>query len=88
MNKSMYLGPFQKKKLFQNKSLFLFCAPESVNVQSWSKITSLKHMIKCAREAHLCTTCVNVAAVKNGGHLCYIDVHMTWFLSNGFGNMA
>jgi hypothetical protein len=26
MNKSMYLGPFQKKILFQN-SLYLFCPP-------------------------------------------------------------
>jgi hypothetical protein len=27
MNKSMYLGPFQNKILFQNKYLFLFCPP-------------------------------------------------------------
>jgi hypothetical protein len=27
MNKSMYLGPFQNKILFQNKFLFLFCPP-------------------------------------------------------------
>jgi hypothetical protein len=27
MKKSMYLGPFQNKILFQNKFLFLFCPP-------------------------------------------------------------
>jgi hypothetical protein len=27
MNKSMYLGRFQNKILFQNKFLFLFCPP-------------------------------------------------------------
>jgi hypothetical protein len=27
MTKSMYLGPFQNKILFQNKFLFLFCPP-------------------------------------------------------------
>jgi hypothetical protein len=40
MKKSMYLGPFQNKILFQNKFLFLFCTP--------FKYFSFTHFVKWA----------------------------------------
>jgi hypothetical protein len=49
MNKSMYLGPFQNKILFQNKFLFLFCPllkyfslPRTHFIAKWANSEKIK----------------------------------------------